>query len=101
MGLRAQSALSKAHETRVGGPPPSGRALRPKRGAPHPAGTVAERIRAVRNELASAELAVANRLIGRYPTAGLVPIVQLAAAANVVIRHAILTPLGRGIGVQN
>lgn len=46
-------------------------------------GTVAERIRAVRNQLAPAELAVATILLARYPMAGLVPIVQLAASANV------------------
>ncbi len=48
-----------------------------------PAGTVAERIRALRNQLAPAELAVANRLLTNYPMAGLVPIVQLAAGAEV------------------
>ena len=46
-------------------------------------GTVAERIRAMRNHLASAELAVANVLVENYPTAGLVPIVQLASTADV------------------
>jgi len=46
-------------------------------------GTVAERIRVVRNHLAPAELAVANVLILNYPTGGLVPIVQLAASAEV------------------
>jgi DNA-binding MurR/RpiR family transcriptional regulator len=46
-------------------------------------GTVAERIRSVRNQLTPAELAVANRLLARYPMAGLIPIVQLAADANV------------------
>ena len=45
--------------------------------------TVAERIRALRNQLAPAELAVANRLLANYPMAGLVPIVQLAAGAQV------------------
>jgi DNA-binding MurR/RpiR family transcriptional regulator len=45
--------------------------------------TVAERIRSVRNQLTPAELAVANRLLASYPMAGLVPIVQLAADANV------------------
>lgn len=49
----------------------------------HPSGTVAERIRAVRNQLAPAELAVATVLLARYPMAGLVPIVQLAASADV------------------
>jgi DNA-binding MurR/RpiR family transcriptional regulator len=53
-------------------------------GAPHPLGaTVAERIRAVRNQLTPAELAIANKLLVSYPMAGLVPIVQLAASANV------------------
>ena len=46
-------------------------------------GTVAERLRVVRNHLAPAELAVANVLIENYPTGGLVPIVQLAASAEV------------------
>jgi DNA-binding MurR/RpiR family transcriptional regulator len=48
-----------------------------------PPATVAERIRALRNELTPAELAVANRLLASYPMAGLVPIVQLAANAEV------------------
>ena len=51
--------------------------------AAHASGTVAERIRAVRNQLAPAELAVATILLARYPMAGLVPIVQLAASADV------------------
>lgn len=46
-------------------------------------GTVAERIRVVRNHLAPAELAAANVIIDNYPTGGLVPIAQLAAAARV------------------
>jgi DNA-binding MurR/RpiR family transcriptional regulator len=50
---------------------------------PIPAATVAERIRALRNELTPAELAVANRLLADYPMAGLIPIVQLAANAEV------------------
>lgn len=50
----------------------------------YPAGTtVAERIRAVRNQLTPAELAVANKLLASYPMAGLVPIVQLAGNAGV------------------
>lgn len=52
--------------------------------APPSAGpTVAERIRALRNQLTPAELAVANHLLANYPMAGLVPIVQLAMQANV------------------
>uniref|UniRef100_UPI0015582329 MurR/RpiR family transcriptional regulator n=1 Tax=Mangrovicoccus sp. HB161399 TaxID=2720392 RepID=UPI0015582329 len=47
------------------------------------AGTVAARIRACRNRLARAELAVADVLASGYPTSGMVPIVQLAAAAGV------------------
>lgn len=47
------------------------------------ASTVAERIRALRNELTPAELAVANRMLANYPMSGLVPIVQLAANADV------------------
>lgn len=46
-------------------------------------GTVAERIRVVRNHLAPAELSVAKVILGNYPTGGLVPIVQLASAAEV------------------
>jgi|OM-RGC.v1.006913603 DNA-binding MurR/RpiR family transcriptional regulator len=46
-------------------------------------GTVAERIRVVRNHLAPAELAVAKVILENYPTGGLVPIVQLATAAEV------------------
>jgi DNA-binding MurR/RpiR family transcriptional regulator len=46
-------------------------------------GTVAERIRVVRNHLAPAEFAVANAIIENYPTGGLVPIVQLSANAHV------------------
>jgi DNA-binding MurR/RpiR family transcriptional regulator len=46
-------------------------------------GTVAERIRVLRNHLAPAELAVANVLVESYPMAGLVPVMQLAAAAGV------------------
>lgn len=44
---------------------------------------VAERIRALRNHLTPAELAVANHLLAHYPMAGLVPIVQLAGSASV------------------
>lgn len=46
-------------------------------------GTVTERIRVLRNHLAPAELAVANVLVESTPIAGLVPIVQLAEAAQV------------------
>jgi DNA-binding MurR/RpiR family transcriptional regulator len=50
--------------------------------SPHD-GTVAERIRAVSARLTPAELAVANKLLAKYPMAGLVPIVQLATEAEV------------------
>ena len=46
-------------------------------------GTVAERIRVVRNHLAPSELAVASAIIEGYPTSGLVPIAQIAAEAQV------------------
>jgi DNA-binding MurR/RpiR family transcriptional regulator len=46
-------------------------------------GTVAERIRVLRNHLAPAELAVANVLVESYPMAGLVPVIELAEAARV------------------
>jgi DNA-binding MurR/RpiR family transcriptional regulator len=53
-------------------------------GTPDPErGTVAERIRVLRNDLAPAELSVANALVDAYPMAGLVPVVQLAEAAGV------------------
>ncbi|MGW0037585.1 MurR/RpiR family transcriptional regulator [Gordonia sp. NPDC003376] len=46
-------------------------------------GTVAQRIRKVRHTLAPGELRVAEALTDAYPTAGLVPIAQLAAEAAV------------------
>ncbi|MHC4043394.1 MurR/RpiR family transcriptional regulator [Bradyrhizobium sp. 23AC] len=46
-------------------------------------GTVAERIRVVRNHLSPSELVVANGIIKNYPTGGLVPIAQLASDAKV------------------
>lgn len=52
-------------------------------GKPPAKDTVAARIRAHRNRLAKAELAVANVLTAGYPTSGMVPIVQLATAAGV------------------
>ena len=53
-------------------------------GTPDPErGTIAERIRVLRNDLAPAELSVANVLADSYPMAGLVPVIQLAEAAGV------------------
>lgn len=49
----------------------------------NPQSTVAERIRATRNRLAPAELAVVTALFENYPTAGLGPLSQLAGSANV------------------
>jgi DNA-binding MurR/RpiR family transcriptional regulator len=46
-------------------------------------GTVAQRIRQVRHTLAPGELRVVAALTDNYPTAGLVPIAQLAAEADV------------------
>ncbi|MGV9672066.1 MurR/RpiR family transcriptional regulator [Gordonia sp. NPDC003504] len=46
-------------------------------------GTVAQRIRQVRHSLAPGELRVVAALTDAYPTAGLVPIAQLAADADV------------------
>lgn len=45
--------------------------------------TVAERIRAARENMTASELAVTGELMSNYPVSGLVPIVQLAAKANV------------------
>lgn len=63
--------------------PPRRSVVEPVIAPSHATATVAERIRAMRNQLAPAELAVATILLARYPMAGLVPIVQLAASANV------------------
>jgi len=45
--------------------------------------TVAERLRAAREKMTASELAVTGELMSNYPVSGLVPIVQLAAKANV------------------
>lgn len=46
-------------------------------------GTVAQRIRRIRHSLAPGEMRVVEALVESYPTAGLVPIAQLAAEADV------------------
>jgi DNA-binding MurR/RpiR family transcriptional regulator len=46
-------------------------------------GTVAQRIRTLRNEARRAELKVLGRLLEDYPMAGLVPVVKLAADSGV------------------
>lgn len=51
--------------------------------ATSPNGTVAQRIRQVRDTLAPGEIRVVAALTRAYPTAGLVPIAQLAAQAEV------------------
>ncbi|MDO6683719.1 MULTISPECIES: MurR/RpiR family transcriptional regulator [unclassified Oceanobacter] len=45
-------------------------------------GTVSQRIRALRDRLPPAELAVANSISENYPMGGLVPVVQLAASSG-------------------
>ena len=46
-------------------------------------GTVAQRIRGVRDRVAPAELAVITNLLDNYPMAGLMPVAQLASNAGV------------------
>ena len=46
-------------------------------------GTVAQRIRGVRDRVAPAELAVISNLLDNYPMAGLMPVAQLASNAGV------------------